>query len=49
MRKDIGYSIRIKDFDEIRVRMDAIIEAVEVKEVNRLSSVILKFCNFECS
>jgi len=41
MREDISYSIKIVDFDEIRVRVDAIVEAVKIEEVNRLRPIIL--------
>lgn len=46
MRKDISYGVKVRDFDKIRVRMNAIVEAVKVEEENWLSSVILQLCNF---
>lgn len=46
MRKDISYGVEIGHFDEIRIRVDAVVEAVEVEEVDGLCSVIFEFCEF---
>jgi hypothetical protein len=46
MREDISYCVGVADFDEIGVRMDAVVEAVEVEEVDGLGSVVLQFCDF---
>ena len=45
MREDIGSCFRVDYFDEESVGLDAIVEAVQIDEMDGLSSVILQLCH----
>ena len=45
VREDIGSGVGINYFDEEGVGLDAVIEAVQVDEMNGFSLVILQFCH----
>jgi len=49
MGKHIGYGVKVGDFDEIRVGVYTIIEAVKVEEENGLCSIVFKFGQFACA
>ena len=41
MREDIGDGVWVDHLDEVGVRLDAVVETVEVYEVHWLASVVL--------
>jgi hypothetical protein len=49
MGKHIGYGVQVGYFDEIGVRVYAVIEAVEVEEKHRLCPVVFEFGQFACA
>jgi hypothetical protein len=49
VRENIGCGFGVDNFDEKRVRLYAIVEAIEVEEVDRVSIVVGKFGDPEVS
>lgn len=49
VRKHISKGILVSYFDEINVRMDAIVETTQVYEINRIVTIILQFSNLTCA
>jgi hypothetical protein len=41
--EDVGYGVLVGDLDEVGVGVDAVVEAVDVDEVDRLGLVVLEF------
>jgi hypothetical protein len=46
MWEDVCYCVKVGDFDEIGIGMDAVVEAVEVEKEHWLCSVVLEFGEF---
>ena len=49
MRKDVSSSIRVDNFDEVCLRLNAIVKTVEIEEMNNLLVRVIKLSYFEGS
>jgi len=42
--KNISDGIRINNFDEVKVWLNAVVETVEIQKINWLLIIVLQFC-----